>query len=189
MTFDNATLAEITKEWGVNSPDMFASATLMKPYEGGDGSTKARVMEELSGATPADRHYEAQQRMFQGIRDVLGDETKWPRGVIFIGRNMRIVQGNNQFLGSPVNRVKMTGAWASRSLVDSPDLTYRERFTNGWHHLIFKFVLFTSDVVFYTSKVRQWLGLGGGMEDDMEQHLKSMAKDFGLELQHDIFEG
>jgi len=190
MTFDNATLAEITKEWGVNSPDMFASATLMKPYEGGDGSTRARVMDELSGATQADRSYEAQQRMFQGVRDVLGDETKWPRELIFIGRNMRIVQGNNQFLGSPVNRVKMTGAWASRSLVDSPDLTYRERFTNGWRHLIFKLVLFTSDVVFYTSKVRQWLGLGDGMEDDMEKQLRVIAKDtFGVELQHSVFEG
>ena len=48
------------------APDMFASATLMKPYEGGDGSTKAAVMGELKGGTNAERSYEAQQRMFYG---------------------------------------------------------------------------------------------------------------------------
>jgi aarF domain-containing kinase len=190
MTFDNKTLREISKQWGVSSPDMFASATLMRPYEGGDGSTKARVMADLKGETNADRHYEAQQRMFQGIRDVLGDEEKWPRELIFIGRNMRIVQGNNQFLGSPVNRIKMTGTWASRALVDSPDLSFSERIRNGYRHFIFRLVLFGSDVVFWTSKIRQILGWGKGMEDDMERQLRVIAKDtFGVELQHSVFEG
>jgi aarF domain-containing kinase len=190
MTFDNKTLAEVTKSWGVNHPDLFASATLMRPYEGGDGSTRARIMDEIKGETQANRSFEVQQRTAQGIRDMLGDESKWPRELIFIGRNMRIVQGNNQFLGSPVNRIKMTGAWASRSLVDSPDLTLRERFANAWRHLLFKAVLLTTDVIFYTSMLRQWLGFGGGMEDDMERQLKVIAKDaFGIELQHSVFEG
>ena len=44
MTFDNKTIARITKEeWGINAPDMFASATLMRPYEGGDGKTLAEI--------------------------------------------------------------------------------------------------------------------------------------------------
>jgi len=190
MTFDNNTLAEITKSWGVNQPDLFASATLMRPYEGGDESTLDRVMGDLEGKTPADRNYEVQQRMRQGIRDVLGDEEKWPRELIFIGRNMRIVQGNNQYLGSPVNRIKMTGYWASRSLVDSPDLSWRERWTNSWRHLLFRFVLFGSDLVFYTSKIKQYFGFGQGMEDDMERQLKFIAKDtFGVELNHSPFDG
>jgi aarF domain-containing kinase len=190
MTFDNATLNEVTSAWGVKAPDLFASATLMRPYEGGDSSTKDRITKDLKGKTPAERHYEVQERMRQGIREILSEEENFPRELLFIGRNMRIVQGNNQFLGSPVNRIKMTGAWASRSLVDSKDLSFSERFVNGWRHLIFRFVLLSSDVVFYGSKIRQWLGLGGGMEDDIEKQMRFLAKDqFGVELQHGVFDG
>lgn len=190
MTFDNATLKEITTAWGVKAPDLFASATLMRPYEGGDSSTKDRITGELKGKTPSERHFEVQERMRQGIRDVLSEEENFPRELLFIGRNMRIVQGNNQFLGSPVNRIKMTGAWASRSLVDSKDLSFGERFVNAWKHLIFRFVLLSSDIVFYTSKVRQVFGFGGGMEDDLEKQMRYIAKDqFGFELQHSVFEG
>lgn len=190
LTFDNATLSSITSSWGVRHADLFASATLMRPYEGGDASTKARVMGELKGKTRADRHYEVQERMRQGIRDVLADEDKWPRELLFIGRNMRIVQGNNQFLGSPVNRIKMTGTWASRSLVDDPNLSYAQRALNFGRHVLFRVVMLGSDLVFYTSKFRQLLGWGGGMEDDMEKQLRVIAKDtFGVELQHDVFGG
>ncbi|KAI2637971.1 ABC1-domain-containing protein [Hypomontagnella submonticulosa] len=189
MTFDNDAITEITKEWGIKAPDLFASATLMRPYEGGDGSTKGHILKEFEGKTPAQRHYEAQQRMKQGIREILSDEEKWPQELIFIGRNMRIVQGNNQFMGSPVNRIKIMGNWASRSLYEDPNLPWRERLTNAWRHLLFKTVLFATDIAFYTFKVRQWLGWGGGMEDEVEARMKDMAKDFGVELQHEVFEG
>ncbi|TVY35397.1 ABC1 family protein [Lachnellula occidentalis] len=190
MTFDNATLSEVTSAWGVKAPDLFASATLMKPYEGGDSSTRDRITKDLKGKTPAERHFEVQERMRQGIRDILSEEENFPRELIFIGRNMRIVQGNNQFLGSPVNRIKMTGSWASRSLVDSKDLSLAERFVNGWRHVLFRFVLLSSDVVFYTSKLKQWFGFGKGMEDDIERQMRFLAKDqFGVELQHGVFDG
>lgn len=190
MTFDNATLSEITSAWGVRAPDLFASATLMRPYEGGGNSTKSRFTGELKGKTAAERHYEVQDRMRQGIREILSEEASFPRELLFIGRNMRIVQGNNQFLGSPVNRIKMTGTWASRSLVDSKDLSFSERVVNGWRHLLFRFVMFSSDIVFYTSMVRQWFGFGDGMEDDIERQMRSLAKDqFGVELQASVFEG
>ncbi|KAI0521117.1 ABC1 family-domain-containing protein [Xylaria bambusicola] len=189
MTFDNKTIADITEQWGIKAPDIFASATLMRPYEGGDGSAKDALTRELSGKTKAERHYEMQQRMKQGIRDVLADEDKWPKELVFIGRNMRIVQGNNQFMGSPVNRVKMMGNWASASLFQDRNLPLGERLLNAWRHLLFKTVLFATDVAFYTFKVRQWLGLGGGMEDEVEKRMAVMAKDFGVELQHEVFEG
>jgi aarF domain-containing kinase len=103
---------------------------------------------------------------------------------------MRIVQGNNQFLGSPVNRIKMTGNWASRSLVDDTGLSFNERLKNAWKHFIFRFVLFSSDVVFYASKIRQTFGFGDGMEDDIEKQMRFLAKDqFGIELQHSVFDG
>ena len=97
--------------------------------------------------------------------------------------------GNNQYLGSPVNRIKITGNWASRALAESPDLSFPDRIRNLARHIIFKFVLLGSDAVFFFSKIRQYLGLGGGMEDDLEQSMKNMAKGFGVELNHGVFEG
>lgn len=190
MTFDNKKIAEITSEWGIKAADLFASATLMRPYEGGNGEFREQVLRDLdSKKTASERSYEMQRRMKQGIREILADEDKWPKELIFIGRNMRIVQGNNQYMGSPVNRVKMMGEWASRSLFEDPNLPWRERALNMWRHLLFKSVLALTDVAFYFFKVRQWLGRGGGMEDEVEARMRSVAKEFGVELQHDVFEG
>ena len=189
MTFDNKTLGKIVESWGINNADIFASATLMKPYTGGDNTTGEEIKKGLSGKEEQERAFEMQQKMRKGIREILSDEKKWPQELIFIGRNLRIVQGNNQFLGSPVNRIKITGNWASRALVDSPDLSIGERTRNYGRHLIFKFVLFSSDIVFYLAKLKQWFGRGGGMEDEMEASMKKMAKEFGVELNHNVFEG
>ncbi|OAA42719.1 ABC1 domain protein [Metarhizium rileyi] len=189
MTFDNKTIARVTSEWGIKGADFFASATLMRPYEGGDNSLRDNIKKDLEGKTPTERHYAMQQLMKQSLRDMLADEDKWPKELIFIGRNMRIVQGNNQYLGSPVNRVKMMGEWASRSLFQDKNLPMTQRVTNAWRHLLFKTVMFGTDVAFYFFKLRQWLGLGGGMEDEMETRMRGVAQDYGIELQHDVFEG
>lgn len=189
MTFDNRTISQIIKSWGINDADIFASATLMRPYAGGDNRVSGDIKMGLSGKDQAERAYEMQQKMRKGIKEILGNEKDFPQELIFIGRNLRIVQGNNQFLGSPVNRIKITGNWASRALVDSPDLSYTEKARNLYRHVLFKLVLFSSDLVFYASKIRQVFGMGGGMEDDMEVHMAKIAKDFGVELNHGVFEG
>lgn len=189
MTFDNKTIGKIVQGWGIKNPDVFASATLMRPYTGGDNSTSAGIKRTMSKKEQQERSYEMQRQMQKGIREVLGDEKKWPRELIFIGRNMRIVQGNNQYLGAPVNRIKIMGSWASRSLVDSPDLSYSERLVNFGRHMLFKFVLFGSDVVFYSSKVAQFFGRKQNLEDDLEASMKKVAGDMGFELNHSVFEG
>lgn len=190
LTFDNRTLSDIAKGWGVNNPDIFASATLMRPYRGGDMSTQRGIKGlSLSKSELQERHYEMQQAARKAIREILGDETKWPKELIFIGRNLRIVQGNNQYLGSPVNRLKITATWASRALAESPDLPLMEKIRNMGRHLVFRVVLFTSDVFFYFTKIRQILRLGGGMEDDIEAQMQGMAKDMGVDLNHGVFEG
>lgn len=187
--FDNDTITEVVQSWGVNNPDIFASATLLRPYEGGDGSTTKGLTKGLEGKTESERAYEMQMRMRKGIKQILGDETKWPRELIFIGRNLRIVQGNNQFLGSPVNRIKITGLWASRALVDNPHQSLLERTKNLGRHLVFRTVLLGSDAVWWYYRARQLLGFGKGMDDEIEQQMKRVAKDFGVELQHDVFDG
>lgn len=188
MTFDNATLKQVVQGWGVNNPDIFASATLMRPYEGGDGSTSSRI-KGLSKGERNKRQYEMQQAMRKGIKEVLGDEKKWPRELIFIGRNMRIVQGNNQYLGSPVNRIKITGNWASRALAEDLNLPWQERVRNYGSHIVFRIVLIASDAYFYFSKFKQFMGRGRGMDDDMEESMRKMAKEYGIEMQHGVFEG
>jgi aarF domain-containing kinase len=50
-------------------------------------------------------------------------------------------------------------------------------------------VLFASDVYFYVAKVRQFLGKGKGMDDDLEEQMKRIAKDYGVDMQHSVFEG
>ena len=189
MTFDNKTIGEIVEKWGINNADVFASATLMRPYTGGDNTVSNEIRKGLSGKEQAERAFEAQQKMRKSVKNMLSDEKKWPQELIFIGRNLRIVQGNNQFLGSPVNRIKITGNWASRSLVESQELSYSEKAKNLGRHLLFKVVIFGSDVFFYASKFKQFFGAGGGMEDEMEVQMKKIAKDFGVELNHSVFEG
>jgi aarF domain-containing kinase len=189
ISLDNSTINDVVHSWGVNNADIFASATLMRPYTGGDNSTTSALTEELKGKSEQERAYEMQVKMRAGIKQILGDETKWPRELIFIGRNLRIVQGNNQFLGSPVNRIKITGLWASRALIESRDLTLRERAKNLGSHLIFRCVLFSTDVLWWYYRLRQLAGWGKGMDDEIEQIMQARAKDFGVELQHGVFEG
>ena len=188
MTFDNATIKKVTEEWGIKAPDAFASATLMSPYKGGDGMTLAEI-KSMSKMEKKQRQFEMQQRMRKGIRDVLANQDKFPKELIWIGRNLRIVQGNNQFLGSPVNRVKITGTWASRALTDSKDLGFTDRWREYGRHVLFRTVLLGTDAVFYWAKLRQWFGLGKGMDDELEKSMAEMAKGMGVELQHSVFEG
>lgn len=188
MTFDNSTLKEVVAQWGVTNPEIFASATLMKPYEGGDMTVSKRI-QGISEAEKKKRHYEMQQAMRKGIKEILGDETKWPRELIFIGRNMRIVQGNNQFLGSPVNRIKITGNWASKALTENLDLSFSERWKFYGSHLLFKVVLFATDAFWWYSWLKQRFGRGKGMDDEMEEQMRKMMKDYGVEMNHNVFEG
>ena len=189
LAFDNPAIRDIVSSWGVNNPDVFASATLMRPYQGGDHSTLDELRKEARGKDQAERAFEMQAKGRDAIKSILGDEDKWPRELIFIGRNLRIVQGNNQFLGSPVNRVKITALWASRALAESRELSVGQRWGNWIKHLRFRVVLLASDLVFLWSRVRQRLGVGGGMEEEIEARMRVMAKDFGVELQHGVFEG
>lgn len=188
LTFDNDALTTIVRGWGVQNTDLFASVTLMSPYRGGDFTTQSHLS-GLSQSELSTRQYEMQNSARAAIRQILGDESKWPQQLIFIGRCLRIIQSNNQFLGSPVNRVKITGVWASRALVEAADLPLSERVRNWGQHLLFRVVLVASDVWFWVAWFRQVLGVGGGMEDDIERQMQGMAREMGVELQQNVFEG
>ncbi|KAF2867260.1 ABC1 family-domain-containing protein [Massariosphaeria phaeospora] len=189
LAFDNDSIKDVVSSWGIDNPDLFASATLLRPYQGGDSSTLNALNTDGSGKDAQERAFDMQVKGREAIKQILGDGKKLPQELIFIGRNLRIVQGNNQFLGSPVNRIKITGLWASRALAESKDLVWSERWRNWVKHLRFRFVLLGSDLVFYWYRLKQIVGVGGGMEEEIEERMRVMAKDFGVELNHGVFEG
>jgi len=187
LTLDFNAVKNVAEQWGIGTPDLFASATLMRPVKFGN-QEGAEDFEKMT-------QYERSVRMKEKLKGFLTDTDKMPKALIFIGRNMRIVQGNNQLLGSPVNRIKITGTWASRSLTVAPNLSWRQRFGNYVQYLVFLAVSLSIDIAFWTSKLRQWtrlkLGLKGeGFEDELERTMRGFAKtNFGVEIAQNAFEG
>ncbi|PSR77167.1 hypothetical protein PHLCEN_2v8032 [Hermanssonia centrifuga] len=187
MTMDFDAVKDVAEQWGIGTPDLFASATLMKPvsFKGEDARAEFIKLNQ----------YERSVLLKERLKSFLTDTDKMPKALVFIGRNMRIVQGNNQMLGSPVNRIRITGSWASRSLAFNPDLSYRQRMREYVGYLGFLLATFTIDVLFWTSKVKQWVRyrLGKtaeGFEDELERTMKGFAKDnFGIEIADSAFTG
>jgi aarF domain-containing kinase len=132
--------------------------------------------------TPSERSYALHQRMRQGIRDILADVDKWPKELLFIGRNMSIVHANNQFFGSPVNRLKMMGDWAGSSLYQDIQLPWGHRISNAFRHFVFRMVLAACDLSFYVFMVRSWLSLGGSVDDATKKHPRDMDIKDGAEM-------
>lgn len=180
LTWDNKSLNKIASEWGVQFPDILASATLLSPYKGAPPP-------DLESLKDADDSYKAQIAIRDKLRNFLTDTEKLPLELIFLGRNMRIVQATNQLLGSPVNRPSLMANWASRGLIIKENLTWKEK-VSGWvDHLKFKFTLGVMDVAFWVNRVRQVVfGSQAGWEDLVQRQLKSVAKaNFGIELKDD----
>lgn len=122
--------------------------------------------------------------------------------------NYSFPSGNNQTFRSPVNRIRITGYWASRSQFRRTSLSIRDRLNELYRHLIFQAVMFSIDIAFYTNKLRKtmelwrmrlraWFGLradGAVMsrdfEEEMERQVRMAAKDyFGVEIGEDTFVG
>ena len=89
LATDYTAIEGVTKEWGIGTPDLFASATLLKPvkFKNGNGvgvSKQGEVVKELD-------QYEQSVRMKARLKAFLTDTDKWPKELIFVGRNMRFV--------------------------------------------------------------------------------------------------
>ncbi|KAK9236388.1 ABC1 family-domain-containing protein [Lipomyces kononenkoae] len=194
--FNDKAIRDIAKSWGIGSPELFASATLLRPYKAG-GIRPDRAPE--TGVTKTDNEsqqsraredFEMQMRMKDQLKQFIQDTNKMPLELIFLGRNMRIVQGCNQLMGSPVNRIKILANWASRSLAMLPNLTFRERVRAWTNHLVFKFVVGLSDIGFWITKIRRMVlrRENEGFEDLLERQMKGIAKkNFGIQIQDEAF--
>lgn len=98
--------------------------------------------------------------------------------------------------GSPVNRIRITGYWASRSLTREPSLSVSGRLREYGGYLVFLGVTFAIDFAFWLTKFKAWvriklLGLKGeGFEDVLERSMRDFAKDnFGVEMSDTVFAG
>jgi aarF domain-containing kinase len=74
-------IESVARSWGIGSPDLFASATLMRPVR----YTKKYENEEVKALN----EYEQSVRMKAKLKGLLLDTDKMPKELIFLGRNMR----------------------------------------------------------------------------------------------------
>ncbi|PFH49163.1 hypothetical protein AMATHDRAFT_195305 [Amanita thiersii Skay4041] len=188
----------VTKAWGMGMPDLVASFTLMRPVilkrgrpTKRQGDKKQKEKERLS-------QYEMSVLMKKKLRGFLTDTDRMPKVLIFLTRNMRMVQvGNNQSFGSPVNRIKITGLWASGSLSHSTFLSWRERVKEFYRHFVFRLVLLSLDLAYWKSKLVQWARekifrrhRGGGFEEELEQNMREFAREsLGIDVGGGVFSG
>ena len=97
--------------------------------------------------------------------------------------------------GSPVNRIRITGMWASRSLVWSHQIPFRQRVREYFNYFAYLVIMLTIDASFWYTKLRQrfWSILGrnsANFEDELEKTMRGFAKsNFGVEISDDAFEG
>ncbi|KAF8526696.1 atypical/ABC1/ABC1-B protein kinase [Gautieria morchelliformis] len=182
---DMKEVREVAHGWGIGkeSLDLLASGVLLKPWRSTERRNNGAGKKELDP-------YEKSLIMKEKLRQFLTDTERFPKALVFLGRNMRMVQGNNQALGSPVNRVKVIGHWASRSLATAANLSLSQRLREYWHHATYVIVIFALDVAFWLSKVRRWARGGSGVsfEDELEQEMRRFSKEnLGIELDENAF--
>ncbi|KAJ7661587.1 ABC1 family-domain-containing protein [Mycena polygramma] len=187
----------VTRKWGVGMPDLFASAVLMRPVKLKRGRPE-QEQEERGKRMEDMTNYERSVVMKAKLKGFLLDTDRMPKVLIFLLRNMRMVQGNNKSLGSPVNRIKITGFAASHALTRSSVRTsFRQRLREYYHYAFFRGVMFSIDLAFWIARTRQWLwrvlGLGSegmGFEDEIERSVRGLAKtSFGMDVGEDAFDG
>ncbi|ORX38948.1 mitochondrion protein [Kockovaella imperatae] len=192
---DIPTIERIARKWGIAlDPNMFASAILLRPFQ-----VKKKTKEELA-QEPEKTAYEQQLELKSRFKTMLENEQLIPRELIFIARCQRMMQANNQLLGSPSNRINLTAKWAStgytRSL-NAPRTIARVGLStwlsDRFRMIILRMTLGFSDLIFWLDRLRQYLlpkSKRKGWEDQLQAQFESIAKEeFGIELEDDVFLG
>jgi len=83
----------VTKRWGFGLPDLMASFTLMRPTILRKGRKKKDEEEQQPKERKPLTQYEISVLMKQKLREFLRDTDRMPKVLIFLTRNMRMVQG------------------------------------------------------------------------------------------------
>ncbi|GFZ51505.1 hypothetical protein JCM24511_09272 [Saitozyma sp. JCM 24511] len=194
FVLDVPTIESIARKWGIAlDANMFASAILLRPFQVRKNRQQKEEKPELS-------QYEQQVELKRRMKTMLENEQLIPRELIFLTRCQRMMQANNQLLGSPSSRVNLTAKWAAigytGTLTGSRSLHVvgmRTWLRDHWDAMIFRLTLAIIDLAFWATRIKQRLlppKKGSGWEDKLQQQFEDMAREeFGIEIDDTVFLG
>lgn len=152
---DQKGLDEVSVAWGMKTSDGWADVFMSREKK-----------PDPAGETPEERA----ERMLNEASGLFGEAGLYPRELIFLERNLALVQGSNRFYDSPVNRLGMIGRSAMQNLRDDSQVTFRQALGSQWSMLVL-------DTVFYISRWRQYMGWGKGFEAELKEAEERMAQE------------
>ncbi|UKZ56886.1 hypothetical protein TrVGV298_010732 [Trichoderma virens] len=155
LTGDKKGLDEVSAAWGMTTADAWADTFMSREKK-----------PEPTDETPEERS----QRLISETSAFFGEEGLYPRELMFLERNLALVQGSNRFYDSPVNRLGMIGRSAMQNLRDDSSVTFFQAMSSQWTMLVL-------DAVFYFSRWKQYMGWGKGFEDELKEAEERMAQE------------
>ncbi|EIW66956.1 hypothetical protein TREMEDRAFT_34176 [Tremella mesenterica DSM 1558] len=191
FVLDVPKIEEIARGWGIAlDANMFASAILLRPFQ--VVKNKSVISEKPLSA------YEQQVELKRRFKTMLENEALIPREIIFLTRCQRMMQANNQILGSPSARVNLTAKWAAKSYTALSSRSIYSVGLSKWlkdrlNNALFTFTLSLVDLAFWFTRAKQrfspWSN-GEGWEDRLQAQLGTMAREeFGIEIDDTVFIG
>lgn len=169
FVLDTASIDRIAQGWGIANSDLFASATLLRPFKTRRKQGPKLGADGQLAKQPTNTAYESSLKIKETMKTILENEALIPRELIFIVRSMRMMQGNNQVLGSPTNRINIMAHGAAAGMVINPSgrttLLSAPVGLGGvvWQWVVevvklwkFRTMLVLVDVGFFLTQVRQW---------------------------------
>lgn len=202
---EKQTLDNICESWGIRDTNIFASATLQRPY-----NPSATIHIEKPSLKDL---YRMQMVSKERIKQFLGDTEKIPRELIFLGRTLNLIRANNKHLGSPVNRINIMVSWAVKGLgsdwawKDPRSQTIAIRQHKSWsvqvydhirpsiNMFIFRSQLFFLSIGFWFTRTWQVLkefvtgNRQKGFEDVLDDRMiKVMRNKFGIQVNKEAFQ-
>ncbi|KAH9824856.1 ABC1 family-domain-containing protein [Melampsora americana] len=203
FVLDTDSIQRIASGWGIANSELFASATLLRPFK------SSKHSRPLKAGTPIDApltSYEKDLKIKDTLVGMLQNQKLIPNELIFIVRSMRMMQGNNQVLGSPSNRINILAHGAASGMTAYKVLSYGDgsvkEVTQDWlKHLTrlwtFQIALVFVDLGFLFTRIRQWWlrdvrgkRRGEGFEDLLQRQIETLAKEeFGITLDEKAFMG
>ncbi|GAA5855130.1 hypothetical protein JCM3766R1_003197, partial [Sporobolomyces carnicolor] len=181
---DVQAIEDIAVKWGIKreNSDIFASLTLLRPHK------LKKQQHESEGQTEAEKKFGEQSRYEQQvglkarIKTMLESEELIPRELIFVTRGLRMLQANNQAMGSPSNRINIHAHYAADGLAAFTPAASRTLAQIGlktyaletFRLVLFRVVLFAVDLGFQFTRLRSWItekmgGKGEGLEDLLQR--------------------
>ncbi|GAA5874335.1 hypothetical protein JCM16303_005815 [Sporobolomyces ruberrimus] len=202
---DVGAIEDIAVKWGIKraNADIFASLTLLRPHKLKKQSQGGEEQTEAEKKFGEQSRYEQQVGLKARIKTMLESEELIPRELIFVTRGLRMLQANNQAMGSPSNRINIHAHYAADGLASFTPAASRTLAQIGiktyaletFRLVIFRVVLFAVDVGFQITRLRSWFtekmgGKGEGLEDLLQRQVTDMARnEFGVELDDAAFSG